>query len=448
MHKFIFYALLIFIVLTPLPFGSNIPIAWTLCSVITAVLAILWAGISLKNPRQVSLSLNPLIIVLFLIPCLWALLQITGLTSSVWAHPLWQMTSETLNDQIPDTISLAPDTTLTALMRLLTYGLVFFLSFQLCRNPENARVAIRWIAVVGVLYAIYGLIIHWGDFGTVLLYEKESGRGAVTSTFINRNSYATYAGFGLICAMALFLDEMTRHSRHSGGHMHGKQQCIELFVSKTWRPLIGLMLIVAALISTHSRGGFIGSGIAFIILLSAFTYRNKLKTRTLAGAIAGVLAVTFLAYSISNDVLLKRLDNMQAKSRITVYENTLKAIEDNPWVGFGYGTFKMGYRLYRHGEIRSIFQKTHNTYLENLFGLGVPAASALFLSMIAVAATALFGIVRRRRDWIYPTIGFAVTIQVAIHSLVDFSLQMPAIAITYAAIMGVATTQSYSSRKS
>ena len=137
-----------------------------------------------------------------------------------------------------------------------------------------------------------------------------------------------------------------------------------------------------------------------------------------------------------------------AAGRIAVYENTLEAINENPWTGFGYGAFEEAYRLYRHDEIRAFFHKTHNTYLENLFGLGVPAASALFFSMLGIAMTVLFGIIRRRRDWIYPAIGFAVTIQVAIHSLVDFSLQISAVAITYAAIMGIATAQSITTVRS
>ena len=447
--RIIFYSLLILIILSPLPFGSNIPSAWSLCAVITALLTLLWAGVSLKTQRRVSLSLNPWIIALFLIPLIWALLQLSPLIPAAWTHPLWQSAGEALNKQSPGIISLAPDKTLTAIMRLLTYGLVFFLSFQLCRDRDNARIAIKWIATAGVAYALYGLVIYWGDFNTILLYEKGGG-GYVSSTFINRNTYATYAGFSLLCAMALFLDGMTRHSRSMAGHMHGKQDRIELFVVKTWRPLVGLMLIVVALISTHSRGGFISTGVALVILLAAFRYKNKLKTKAFTGAIAAVLVVTFLAFSISSAVLLKRMDRMEidAESRMAVYENTLEAINDNPWTGFGYGAFEEAFRLYRHDSIRVIFHKTHNTYLENLFGLGVPASAALLFALLGIAMTLLLGIIRCRRDWIYPLIGFAVTIQVAIHSLVDLSLQIPAVAITYAAITGIATAQSYRSRKS
>jgi hypothetical protein len=52
----------------------------------------------------------------------------------------------------------------------------------------------------------------------------------------------------------------------------------------------------------------------------------------------------------------------------------------------------------------------------------------------------------RRRDWVYPATGVAATVLVSVHSFFDFSLQMPGIAITYACILGVACSQSYSTR--
>ncbi|MCP4196499.1 MAG: hypothetical protein GY762_05045, partial [Proteobacteria bacterium] len=43
--------------------------------------------------------------------------------------------------------------------------------------------------------------------------------------------------------------------------------------------------------------------------------------------------------------------------------------------------------------------------------------------------------------------GLAATTLVSSHALFDFSLQIPAVAITYAAIMGLAVAQSFSSAR-
>ena len=56
------------------------------------------------------------------------------------------------------------------------------------------------------------------------------------------------------------------------------------------------------------------------------------------------------------------------------------------------------------------------------------------------------GLRNRGKDWVYPSVGIAASVLAGIHAWFDFSLQMPAVAMTFAAILGVACAQSYSSR--
>ena len=83
--------------------------------------------------------------------------------------------------------------------------------------------------------------------------------------------------------------------------------------------------------------------------------------------------------------------------------------------------------------------------MESALELGIPAAIALILAVGTTAFYCLIGIRRRRRDVIYPAVGLAATVLVAVHSLVDFSLQIPAVAVTYSLLMGVACAQSWRS---
>ena len=87
--------------------------------------------------------------------------------------------------------------------------------------------------------------------------------------------------------------------------------------------------------------------------------------------------------------------------------------------------------------------RVHNSYLETLLESGLPAG----LLLLALPTLAFFlqlralgqpGVVRP-----FPAIAAAATVLFAVHSLVDFSLQMPGIAITYAALLGLGVAQSY-----
>ncbi len=116
-------------------------------------------------------------------------------------------------------------------------------------------------------------------------------------------------------------------------------------------------------------------------------------------------------------------------------------------LGTGYGTFEEVFRFYRDASLPGVYARAHNTYLENALELGLPGAAALFAAVGGLSLLTLRGVRRRRRDAVYPCIGFAATTLVAAHSLVDFSLQIPAVALTYSLLMGAACAQSWSTRK-
>lgn len=443
----IFYALLLLIVLSPIPFGSNRNWSWSLCALITSILTLAWLVNTFWNQRNVSLSLPALIYVLFLAPCLWVILQISTFMPDEVAHPLWPMTAEVLNMSIQPIISLTPDNSITALMRLISYSLVFFLAFQFCRNSHRAQSMLKWLAIAGALYALYGLIVYWGKINVFFWTEPAVNFGSLSSTFIGRNTYAAYAGLGLVCLMALSLSKSTQQPGPYYKSPLGRQQRIETYIYSSWKPLLGLMLMTTALISTQSRGGSTSGAIAVFTLLLIYVTKKRLKTKTLLASFGGICLIILLAYSISSEPLLKRMELVESggSERITVFKITIDAIQDNPLTGFGYGAFDQAFKMYRNEDVQYIYDKAHNSYLENSFELGVPAAASLFLAMLSLMLLTLRGVIRRRRDWLYPATGLATTALVASHSLVDFSLQIPAVAITYGAIMGMAVAQSFSS---
>jgi hypothetical protein len=60
-----------------------------------------------------------------------------------------------------------------------------------------------------------------------------------------------------------------------------------------------------------------------------------------------------------------------------------------------------------------------------------------------VTATVAAGVMRRRRRAVYSCLGIAATALVAIQAIYDFGIQMPAVAISYWTLMGVAYAQSF-----
>jgi len=439
--------LLLLVILAPLPLGSNREWSWSLCAFIVAAITLGWVLQSLIQPQKVSVSLRPPVVVMFLAVCSWAWVQTVDWVPAGWKHPLWDMAGEALGQNPAGSISLSADDSFTALMRLLSYGLVFFLAFQFGRDRDKALATFRWVSFAGFAYAIYGLTIFWGDFGTLFWFADEGFKGDVRGTFVNRNSFATYAGLALLCAIAVFNQQVTRRTVMPYILPAGREDRIVQFILQVWKPLTGILLMTTALILTHSRGGFFSTLAGGLVLLFLLNKRQQTQSAKSKAALAGAVLVSVMAFVLTSEVLLQRIDRMtaDAKGRIEVYAMTADAIDDNPMLGFGYGTFTDSFRLYRDDRLKAHYDKTHNTYLENIFELGWPVAAILFLCITWLMVVCWSGALNRRRDWVYPATGVAATVLVGVHSFFDFSLQMPGIAITYACILGVASAQSYPS---
>ncbi len=68
----------------------------------------------------------------------------------------------------------------------------------------------------------------------------------------------------------------------------------------------------------------------------------------------------------------------------------------------------------------------------------------LFAALVLIL---LRGVRQRRRDTIYPAAGFAVSVLVGVHALVDFSVQIPAVAAVFSLLLGIAFAQSWRARQ-
>jgi hypothetical protein len=73
--------------------------------------------------------------------------------------------------------------------------------------------------------------------------------------------------------------------------------------------------------------------------------------------------------------------------------------------------------------------------------MGVPATVLIVGTLLGLGLVCFFGVRQRRHDQAYPAAGIAAGVLVASHSIVDFSLQIPAVSVVFAAMLGAACAQ-------
>ncbi|WP_354694190.1 O-antigen ligase family protein [Elongatibacter sediminis] len=447
MNRSIFPVLMLLVAIAPLPLGSNREWAWSICAAIVGVLGLLW-GLSLSFNRSSSPSQpNPWIVLAFVFACIWVVVQQAAWVPASWKHPLWGMTSTVLARDVADAISVNPHATVSAMMRLLTYALSFMLAFHLGRERERALAAFGWIAMAGLVYGIFGLAVYWSGYHPGWLFGDRVLPEDVRSTFVNRNHFATWQGLSLLVAMAYYYQRLSRPPVKPYQVPMDRAAAAEEFIRRAWMPLAALLLMSSALILTHSRGGFVAAVAGTLVLVYLLDRRGRRHRAASRVTVIAAVGVASLAFFLTSEVLLERINHtdITTEERLAVYADVTRGISDNPLLGFGYGTFSDSFRMYNQVGTAVHYDRAHNTWLENAFELGLPAAVLLYAALAGLALICLGGVSRRHRDWVFPATGVAASVLVAMHSMVDFSLQIPAVAILYACIMGVCCAQAYSS---
>jgi hypothetical protein len=446
----LFWAIIALVLLLPLPFGSVYQWSSGLMSSVVGVVLTIWSARVISGLQEINFGLRSVwpLAILFGVVTLWTGLQAQSFTPASWHHPLWNTTAETLGTGTTSAISLNPFDTLSGLARLLAYAGIFWISLQYCRRTVRARQVLLAVAYGGFAYALYDLAVQLARSKTIEIIREAVNVERLISMFVDRNSFATYAGLTLVCCTGLLLMLLTQI--RSGSSVEQRAlRFMELSVRRAWPLMLVWLVLALALVLSGSRTGFLSTllGLLSLFLLVGLTGTTDQRLAfTLSGLCAAGLVWIIGIDGVSSWARLLPI-SLSLEEGSVLHDRTLDAIRDSGVLGTGFGTFEEAIRFYRTDDIQGDVETSHVTYLNSVLELGIPAATALFCIFAFFLALCASGIRQRRRDAVYPCVGFAVTILVSAQALIDSSLRLPAITATYMLIMGAACAQCWSSRR-
>jgi hypothetical protein len=447
-HRIREVALIVMLAWAPLPFGSARPWAWDLLGIAALALLGLSAAYETTRPSRPG-ALQPLLPALVMggLVAAWIVFQSLPWDLFGWHHPFWDRASEVIGRPLNASLSIDREASMVHLFRLLTYAAYFIIAWQVARRPEAAGRVLRAIAAIGTAYALYGLVEFVSPDPRILWFVKEAYVTDVTSTFINRNSYATFAGLAIIAHLVLIANILNKKIDPRTRRAFLLSMADSLLGHARWL-VLGLIVCSGSLLMSHSRGGLISTLAAVLVLMMLILVAPAARAPWrwwFTGFVAvGCIAIVLLTGASTFD----RLDALTSDAEMRPKINTavLRAVGDNWLSGTGYGSFADVFPLYQPLSVVGFVDLAHDDYLENALELGVPAAGLLFAAVLYLGGRCLVGVFRRRRDVIYPLAGTAATVLVGVHSALDFSLQIPAVAVSYAVILGIGVAQSTGTR--
>jgi O-antigen ligase len=413
------------VAIAPIPLGSNRPFFWAMWAgivglVATVYLAILWLR---DEPLRVPLGRLWPAALPFAALLAWLFVQtlpLPGGTDFVTAA----------GDVIESaTLSLAPGSTLLMLLQLGTYAAFFLLMLQVAANRSRARrigVALLFVVTAHALYALIALIIL---DDALLFFSKWAYAGFATGTFVNRNSFATFLAFGLVLGVLLALRELKSTGRMQWG-------LAPIYLAAT-------ALILAVLVATGSRmglfAGLAGAGMAALMAAGkGEAGRWQLNRVILALVPITAAIIVVVLYGAGTFDRLGSIET-DANVRGDLYAQVFGMIAARPWLGYGGSTFEIAYPLFHQLPVSPdlVWDKAHSTYLSLWAELGVIAGSIPLLLIGGFAIVALRLYLIRRADWTAPAAAVCIVVVAAIHSIVDFSLEMEANVFLFLAILAI-----------
>jgi O-antigen ligase len=351
---------------------------------------------------------------------------------SSWSHPFWALVPEA-----DATVSATPVSGSHGVLRLATYAMIFWIAVQASMNAKRAWNFLAGFALFSTALALFGLYAALSGTNPILLDQASSN---VSASFINRNSYALYAAMGLVTNLGLYLDLVRPDDVPSGSRQSALRTFLERFFSVAWIFLFGAVICLSALLLTASRAG-VASGLVATVILFVMLRRDSNSSK-IVWLLAAVLLGAFLTV-LSENVLTRALQQT-SDLRFVIYPIILEHMGDRLWLGHGFGAFQDTFRPHVPLEAAAAeWDYAHSSYLENVWEMGLPAALAFYAALVWVSLVIFRGAVARRRKRVFSVVALSCIVAGALHSLVDFSLQIPATTSLFAFILGVGWAHSF-----
>jgi len=347
-----------------------------------------------------------------------------------------------------------------AAMLVLTVGVVL-----LTHSRRRLRLALMiWFGNAAAI-AMFGLVTSLSGVDVTLFGVALDAGSVARGPFINRNHFAGYLavagaiGFGLLCA-DLSLREPAESWRERLSRWLGLLLSRKLFV----RTL--LVVVVIGLIVSQSRMGnaafamaIAGGGLLAVLfwiprpaaliplVLSIFVIdvvlagswfgldrlQERFRDTTVVASVeqAATESVTGQTTSVS----VEPSDSERARVALA----SLGMLRGHLLFGVGAGGWRAGFGEFKPEIVMLHYQHAHNDWIQIFVERGV-VGGVLFLALVAYAMRIALRVLKRRDDRLMRGGALGILtglLAVAVHSLADFNLQIPAYALFVHVLIGL-----------
>jgi O-antigen ligase/Tfp pilus assembly protein PilF len=467
----------------PMARGAEDPAALAMLEQFSFILIIIWAvksalvrsHIAPPTTRLISLGIPLAALALYLglqgVPLSPAVMKIISTGTYVLysrvlgsaiptaAHGAGAVAGAGLRPMARESISIAPELTCAAFLKLLAYcSVMLVVAGYPLEAAADGRQERRFAGALTVAILLSAVLVGLtGGCSLFAAYRSSAAAAALEmprahGTFHNPDHFGDYLMLTIPFAIAAVLAP-------------------EAFVRRQWREPFAVLAAVASvlglvgLLTSLSRGAWLAALAALATLVLAISRHNgaeqpaadgrqNMRMRGAAGAGCALLLVALL---VSGGRATERIGvrlhqtgnhDESMMERFAVWRDSLGIVHDFPLLGIGLGGWPEIFARYDRSpwDPEYFWRETHNDYLQLLEETGAIG----FLLFLWVTLSQARALARARRTvsgrhLIVVAAAIAAAVGFATHELVDFSFQVPANAVLLMVMLGLAHRQSVGS---
>jgi putative inorganic carbon (HCO3(-)) transporter len=436
--RFIFQGLLLLVLWSPIPLGSNRPWSAALLMAVIFLLAAAWSCLHALGKVEITpafVAAKPCLLALAL-GVGWNAVQLIPLPAA-WVGVLSPHATEVCAADLGKPglcvpISVDAGASRVALLKGTAYLAFFGLALLTVNSRQRLKTLAYAILAGGVFQASYASFKalgghHWTD---------------ANGTFVNRNHLAGYLEMCLAVGVGLL---MTHSKAGKPPQWRARLKgVLQLLLGPKARIRLGLAVMVIALVLTRSRMGntafftslLISGGLGLALFKTAKTSTVIL----LASLILVDLVIVGHWFGVEKVASRIQQTTLATEERDEMDISAMPLLKDYWLAGSGAGSFYNIFCQYEHNGAMGFWDHAHNDYLEFASEFGVmgfiPLSIAVLLSLQAGVKAQL-----NRHASIQRGMGFGSVmgiIALLIHSSVDFNLQIPSNALLFLLLMAIA----------
>ncbi|MFB0563429.1 MAG: O-antigen ligase family protein [Candidatus Lokiarchaeia archaeon] len=325
----------------------------------------------------------------------------------------------------PRSLSLHPYATKNELYKIIAYALLFFLIIHNANSLVKIKRILTYIVIFAFSLSLFAIIQKLTWNGKIYWFRELRYGGGPFGPYVNHNHYAGYMEMVIPLAIGL------------------------IFLSKdiNKKLMLGFMTIVMAgtVFMSNSRAGMVSFICSLVFLSLMLSQPKNPKHRFSIVFLIVISLLLFLGYigilsdSLNRILTLTEPDRLSQELRPKVWKDSLFYFKDFPIFGSGLGTFENVFPQYKSFSNQLTFVYAENDYLQTLTECGALGFSIILWGIIAFSGS-IFRYVKKD-----PLTICLVTsvVAIAIHSLFDFNLHIPANAVILSIIIGLILAWNY-----